>query len=295
MRAALTAMVLTIVVTACGGTADLRGEAVTAQSDPQEALAEAVAATLDDAFAFEVWVDGLDGAPAPAEVAGLLRDARLTGTRAGDGEVAAAVEVDGTPPLFEIHAAPGRDPLVRVGLADVLGIPEGADPEAVIGPLLDAKGVTGEERAALLAGYGGDWIALEGLDDHHGRAGDAAELADAWDAAAAVVEVDVDGAARRYTVRVDLAALRAAVAAHLGSPVLGHDVPDEATGRITVEDARVTDVEVQLDADGSAAPATLRIALDQHGTATVPDPPRPVARVSVDDLAALVGTMHGRP
>lgn len=268
--------------------------------DPQARLRDAVGATLDDAFSFTVEVTGDDPDPVGVEVAGLLDGAALRGSRDAGGALAVAYEIGASAPLFEIRTGPGSGPLLRMGLADLLGIPDDADPESVVGPVLDERGVTGEQRAALLAGFVGDWIEL---DDVHALgalapggapagagdedAEDPLDQAD-WRDAIAVTDAVEDDATTTYTVRVDVELLRQTLAVHLGSPLLGPQVATDAPGTVAVVDGRVERFVVDLGAEDAASDAALEVTFDEHGTAEVPATPEPVARVSTADLAALV-------
>lgn len=267
--------------------------------DPQQRLREAVEATLDDAFSFTVEISsGETGAPVGVEVAGLLDGAALRGARDVTGAVAVAYEIGATAPLFEIRTAPGTDPLLRMGFADLLGV--GGDPADVVGPVLDERGVTGEQRAALLAGFVGDWIELEdvralgtltpgGAPDGAGDPAVDDPAADAdWRDAVAVTGVVEDGETETYAVQVDVEAFRQALALRLGSPLLGPQVPAEAPGTVTVVEGRLQSLRVDLGAEDPTTDATLVMAFDAHGSAEVPPAPEPVARVSTADLAALV-------
>ena len=268
--------------------------------DPQARLRDVVEATLDDAFSFTVEVTGAAPDPVGVEVAGLLDGAALRGTRDADAALAVAYEIGASAPLFEIRTGPGRGPLLRMGLADLLGIPDDADPESVVGPVLDERGVTGEQRAALLAGFVGDWIELDdvralgalapggppaGAGDEDAE--DPLGLAD-WRDAVDVTDAVEDGRTTTYTVRVDVELLRQSLAVHLGSPLLGSQVPTDAPGTVTVVAGRVHGFVVDLGAEDASTEAALEVTLDEHGTAEVPATPQPVARVSTADLAALV-------
>lgn len=271
--------------------------------DADADLRDAVSTTFADAVTFEVEVVGDADAPIGVEVAGLLDGARITGARDATGEVAIAYDIGASAPLFEIRTAPERAPLLRMGLADLLGIADDADPETTVGPVLDARGVTGERRAALLAGFSGDWIELEdvqalgalasggvppGAGDEEATTEDAGD----WRDAMRVTDVAGTDEARTYRVRVDVAALREALAVRLGSPLLGPQVPSDAAGSVTVVDGRVTDMVVELGAEDAVTDARLEVRFDGHGRATVPERPEPVARVSTGDLAALVGILE---
>lgn len=277
--------------------------------DPQAGLREAFDATLADAFTFAVEVGGDDPAtPVGVEVAGLLDGAALRGTRDADGTVGVAYEIGASAPLFEIRTVADGGPLLRMGLADLLGdAATGGDPEQVVGPILDARGVTGEQRAALLAGFVGDWIQLEDVQALSALAPGAPPGAgdedvddpldaDDWREAIQVVEVDdTDGPITTYTVQVDVTLLRQALAVTLGSPLLGSEVPAEAPGTVTVSDGRVLALVVDLGAEDPASGARLEVGVADHGTATLPPPPAPVARVSTTDLATLVEVLQPAP
>ncbi|MEX2503838.1 MAG: hypothetical protein WD378_03245 [Egicoccus sp.] len=284
--------------------------------DPQARLREAADATFDDAFSFTVEITGDANAPVGVEVAGLLDGAGLRGTRDAAGAVAVAYEIGASAPLFEIRTGADGGPLLRMGMADLLGADSGgvgsgaesgADPETVVGPLLDERGVTGEQRAALLAGFVGDWIELEDVEAlgalapggaPPGAGDEAAEdpMEDAdWRDAIAVTHVAEDGEMVTYTVQVDVEALRQALTVRIGSPLLGPQVPAEAPGTVTVVDGRVHAFDVDLGADDAATDAMLEVRLDDHGTAEVAAAPEPVARVSTADLAALVEVLQSSP
>lgn len=277
--------------------------------DPQQRLREAVDDTLGDAFAFTVEVSGDDpAAPVGVEVAGLLGGAALRGARDTDGAVGVAYEIGASAPLFEIRTAPDAAPLLRMGMADLLGVDPQADPADVVGPLLDARGVTGEQRAALLAGFVGDWIELEDVrslgalapggapsDAGDEDADDPLDGGD-WRDAFRVTDVAEDaGSTTTYRVLVDVAALRQATAVRLGSPLLGPEAPTEAPGTVTVIDGRVHAVSVDLGAEDPGRDARLEIGFDEHGSATLPTAPDPVARVTSVDLAALVEVLQPAP
>jgi hypothetical protein len=197
-------------------------------------------------------------------------------------------------PLFEFRTDPGQLPLLRMGLADLLGIPADADPEAEVGPLLDERGVAGEGRQALLAGFAGDWIELEdGASGIGGLTGGSAEGdgsdapdGDLLEALVAATEVQPTSAADRYDLLVDMAAVRAALSATLGTPLLGSGVPEVAPGSATL-DAQGALQELWVDVADGEQPARLHVQLVPGPDGPLSARPEPVARVSNRDLADL--------
>lgn len=294
---------MTCARTRLGGVAVLTALALSncSSPDPQARLHEAVDATLGDAFSFTVEVTGDESSPVGVEVAGLLDGAALRGARDATGAIGVAYDIGASGPLFEVRTSPDTGPLLRMGMADLLGV-GAADPESVVGPALDERGVTGQQRAALLAGFVGDWIELDDVRAFGALApgGPPAGDGDAegpitetdWRGAVGVTETVEDGPTTTYAVQVDVEMLRQTVALRLGSPLLGPQVPTEAPGTVTVVDGRVHRFVVDLAAQDPASAAVLEMTFADHGVAELPPAPEPVARVSTADLAALVEVLQ---
>lgn len=254
-------------------------------SSPQEQLGAALTATAAEPVAFTVEVDAGEEALArlgevAEQASALLGGFRVTGGRAADGRLSAALELDVG--LTAVEAIAEDDAVwLRSGLGELLGTGGTAD-EAE--RALAAAGVGPDSRAALAAGFTGDWIRLT-LDDLGGL--------DPLRSLRGHLEVDeeVDGdeveaeGVTRLEGRLD-------VDGWLASAAGGDAAADESAGReplpvtIDLADGRLQRVEVALEDDAGERVA-VTLTLSEHGEAEIPSPPDDAVAVDPEDLAAV--------
>jgi hypothetical protein len=225
----------------------------TGDRDPQAELADAVAATAEDPFAFRVSARadraaleqlGDDDAVAAAA---FLDGAGIDGARDPDGRLRVAVTLGGDAPLLEVITGEGDALLLRTGLGAVLGI-EDRDPSDELEPALEQLGVGPAGRDALLTSFTGGWVVLTDVDDLGQLLGaatdggereeDPTDLADLLDAVTATAARDA-GEVRRLDVEVATGALL--------SPLgLGGGEDRTVPGTVDLRDGRVLEVRLEL-------------------------------------------------
>jgi hypothetical protein len=266
--------------------------------DPSTRLREATEATLGTEVAFELRAEADRAAleqlgDAAGDAAQFLADFRVVGTRVPEGATALAVELTPGQPVLEAVVLPDGELRLRTGLGDMLGLSETAPAEA-LDPELERRGVSPEQRRALLAGFEGGWIAVPdagGIEGAFGR-GDAESEADGLglDRLLAAVEVtgaSEDGDAERIEVLVDVARLLDLDADE------GMQEPVPAV--VELEDGLVRRVRLELgdELEGvDEGRVRLELLLDDHGDAEAGELPEVEATVTLEELEELLELLH---
>jgi hypothetical protein len=281
---------------------------------PEQQLRDAARATFTEDVAFTLTTidDGdLPDAAAPGgRVVAFLSAFEFTGIRRADGGYAVAVEIGGTAPLLEVRGRGGDgEVLLRTGLGELLGV-EG-DPAAAFAGPLDGLDLDDRQRAALLAGFEGEWIAIPDagglgalssatLDaDADGDAdGDASEVADPFDLRRLMDALDVVGGREEVAGGREVA-VRLETVAWLGPRAVDDDglgLPATVPGQVVIREGRIHEVTLELGNDeGTTDRHGLRLLLTDHGQVEPLAPAEPVATVSRADLAELVRLLDAGP
>jgi hypothetical protein len=264
------------------------------EDDPRVELEEALADTLGTEVAFELLAEAdraaLDAlGDAAGDAAQFLADFRVVGTREPDGPTVLAVELAPGQPVLEAVVLPGGELRLRTGLGELLGLAGGSPAEA-LEPELDRRGVSEQQRTALLAGFEGDWIAISdagglgGVLDESGASTDAGTLD--LDRVMEAVEVTGDtddGDRRRIEVLVDVGRL-------LGDVEGVDDLEEPVSAVVEIADGLVHRIRVDL-ADGlgeDQGSVRLELLLSDHGDAEVSEPPEVEATVTTEELEELL-------
>jgi demethylmenaquinone methyltransferase / 2-methoxy-6-polyprenyl-1,4-benzoquinol methylase len=305
-------LLLALALAGCDRSASPEDELRTAT---ERTLSEDVGFTLS-ARADRASLDALgEGA---GEAAAFLATFQLTGVREADGAYALVVDIGGTAPLFEVRGG-GQEPLLlRTGLGALLGA-EG-DPATSLGPRLDALGIDGEPRQAMVAGFAGDWIAITDADDVGDLAGPAlageepeagadasAGTGDPFDLGRLFAALEVRSArdvgdVRRFAVQLDA---QGWLGTALGGATDGSEVvelPASVPGSVTVRDGLVHEVRLELaegtegaeSADGQPGRVELVLALHDHGEVAEIEPAVPVVEVTTAELVELIAVLDGQ-
>jgi hypothetical protein len=267
--------------------------------DPATRLREATEATLGTEVAFELRAEADRAAleelgDAAGDAAQFLADFRVVGTRVPEGPTALAVELAAGQPVLEAVVLPDGELRLRTGLAGMLGLGETAPAEA-LDPELERRGVSPEQRRALLAGFEGGWIAvpdaggLEGALGGGGADGDAEGTGvERLMAAVEVTGTSDDGDRERIEVLVDVAGLLD------GEP--GERMQEPVPAVVEIEDGLVRRVSVDLgdELDGvDDGRVRLELLLDDHGDAEAGEVPDVEATVTLAELEELLDLLGG--
>lgn len=264
----------------------------TGEDDPRAELEEAVADTLDTEVAYELRAEADRAAlealgDAAGDAAQFLGDFRVTGAREPDGPTTLSVELAAGEPVLEAVALPDGELRLRTGLGEMLGLV--GSPADALGPELDARGVSEQQRTALVAGFAGDWIAIADAGGLDGvlEGGDEANRP-TLDRERVLRHVEVTGVSegdelRRFSVLVDVAGL-------LGGLDGAEGLDEPVAAEIDVLDGLVHRVRVDL-ADGlgdEQGGVRLELGVTEHGDAGVGEPPPVEATVSTEELEELL-------
>jgi hypothetical protein len=267
--------------------------------DPSTRLREATEATLGTEVAFELRAEADRAAleqlgDAAGDAAQFLADFRVVGTRVPDGPTSLAVELTAGQPVLEAVVLPDGELRLRTGLGAMLGMDETAPAEA-LDPELERRGVSPEQRRALLAGFEGGWIAVPdagGIEGALGRGGaeDEAEGPglERLMAAVEVTDASDDGGRERIEVLVDVARLL--------DPDADAGVGERVPAVVEIEDGLVRRIRIELgdELDGvDEGRVRLELLLDDHGAAESGEVPEVEATVTLEELEELLALLGG--
>jgi hypothetical protein len=282
--------VLLVVLVGCRG-----------EDDPASDLRDAVAATLDTEVAFELRAEADRAAleqlgDAAGDAARFLSDFRVVGVRDPSGAATLAVELAAGQPVLEAVAVDGGELRLRTGLAELLGL-AGGSPADALEPELERRGASEQQRAALLAGFEGDWVAVSdaggiggalGRDDTTALDGETLDL-ERFLAALEVTGATEDGDRRRIDVLVDVEVL-------LGQEASEPGPSEPVPARVEIADGLVQEVRLELtdELDGvDDGRVRLELLLSDHGEAEVGEPPAVAATVTMEELEELLALLGG--